>query len=1165
MQDTQLLSQETIASSEESKSSEPVGFIVLGHDKYEIKRGCNKVGRDPEQCSVILNNSSVSKLHCVIESDGSDDTFIYDAGSTNKTKLGKKYIKPHCRYKLDDGASITLGSEIVTFVTFKPERCQQPTFIRNINTNNLGETSSKCNDIYNLETQVNIPISKCTRCDHISGMDFKSVFPMKQMLNLGNNFEYSNNFNLETQCQIQSKINKNKIYSITIEEANDQLSIFEKTTQVRPCTLFEMAPNRSLTSNIQPSDEGQRPTLVETNSQYLGEIENKILQKTTESLRIKDEELNFGEKLDFPSIQGISTNLDLVKNQQNEAELKVPNFCKSSVIKNENSNIKDILCLPEMSYCVDEKPNTNIMSNLPLENANAQLIVNNSKEEFKSIGENLVSEGVKDTYLCHLSVEKILTEQSGAIKMQSDANINGVEVLQKPDVSDSDTDSYLEITIDAAVEEKINNYRITQLSTKKKNSAHENLNASCANNMALNNSPNNVEYLSTTSRNDSDSKIVESTQKSLVSFLENKIDIHQKNCAIVRTHSLKLSPHLTASKLVEHHGTKKYCTSEAILEWEAEVTRNTKLRISKGFSSFVPETSDEENALSDLEIIEDTPNYKSNLKTIFRESLACSVNNKKSMVPKLSSDEIDSELGCERLDFSDNSNSSYVFEIESEAEPGSTKCEETCIMNPALSSSDSDTNDFIEVTPLKTKFSSLTKIPEINSKVSTLEKEKTNCSSFTSEKVANESNNSGSFSSVNMPSPGVLEETLTKLMEKGDFSSTEISGGGLKKPQPSNCCQLTVFKERLKKLSSTDADDDFDSYNNPMKKLKADYEFQTDPKFWEIDENINTGMNNSKVCKSGPSRETKLTRSTNFETNYSKLLVPAMRIKTRRSKMSSRDADSNSNVEKQNRDKVLLDKGDECADKNIKTNSSAKKGNLITNRRVTRSMTNNLRQPTEKANDLINKLNLVQEDTKLQNQNYFENSCVNVAFTGLHSIHLENIIQELGGKKVNDLRSGQVLVTDQVRRTVKFLCAIGLCIPIASPEWLFNSQQNQMFLNPWNYILKCKESEEKWDFDLKQSLDTARRKKLLDGFKVFATESVKPPVEDILRIAECCGGVPLVLRPESWTKRTIVISCVDDKNSWPPKKFDYVKIVHYEFILIGVLRQSLDFETYSLR
>lgn len=89
MQDTQLLSQETIASSEESKSSEPVGFIVLGHDKYEIKRGCNKVGRDPEQCSVILNNSSVSKLHCVIESDGSDDTFIYDAGSTNKTKLGK--------------------------------------------------------------------------------------------------------------------------------------------------------------------------------------------------------------------------------------------------------------------------------------------------------------------------------------------------------------------------------------------------------------------------------------------------------------------------------------------------------------------------------------------------------------------------------------------------------------------------------------------------------------------------------------------------------------------------------------------------------------------------------------------------------------------------------------------------------------------------------------------------------------------------------------------------------------------------------------------------------------------------------------------------------------------------------------------------------------------
>lgn len=63
-------------------------------------------------------------------------------------------------------------------------------------------------------------------------------------------------------------------------------------------------------------------------------------------------------------------------------------------------------------------------------------------------------------------------------------------------------------------------------------------------------------------------------------------------------------------------------------------------------------------------------------------------------------------------------------------------------------------------------------------------------------------------------------------------------------------------------------------------------------------------------------------------------------------------------------------------------------------------------------------------------------SSCQVLFTGVVDEDGEKVVVRLGGglaKGVNDMTH---LVTDKVRRTVKFLCAVARGVPIVTPDWL---------------------------------------------------------------------------------------------------------------------------------
>jgi len=59
-----------------------------------------------------------------------------------------------------------------------------------------------------------------------------------------------------------------------------------------------------------------------------------------------------------------------------------------------------------------------------------------------------------------------------------------------------------------------------------------------------------------------------------------------------------------------------------------------------------------------------------------------------------------------------------------------------------------------------------------------------------------------------------------------------------------------------------------------------------------------------------------------------------------------------------------------------------------------------------------------------------------VLFTGLEDEAGERVLARLGGSMAKGVADMNCLVTDKVRRTVKFLCAVAKGVPIVTTHWL---------------------------------------------------------------------------------------------------------------------------------
>ncbi|XP_058866790.1 mediator of DNA damage checkpoint protein 1-like isoform X1 [Acipenser ruthenus] len=188
-----------------------------------------------------------------------------------------------------------------------------------------------------------------------------------------------------------------------------------------------------------------------------------------------------------------------------------------------------------------------------------------------------------------------------------------------------------------------------------------------------------------------------------------------------------------------------------------------------------------------------------------------------------------------------------------------------------------------------------------------------------------------------------------------------------------------------------------------------------------------------------------------------------------------------------------------------------------------------------------------------------------IQFTGVIDDCGLEVIERLGGEMAESGHDCTHLITDRVRRTVKFLCAVARGIPIVTPEWLEKCGKNGCFLSPNAFLVKDVEQEKNFSFSLADSLIKARRQSLLEGYEVHVTPNVKPEPAQMKEIIQCSGASYLPKMPKVYKDRTVVISCVEDAAKCKAALGASIPVVNAEFLLTGILQQSAELQRYSLQ
>ncbi|KAG0710763.1 Mediator of DNA damage checkpoint protein 1 [Chionoecetes opilio] len=144
------------------------------------------------------------------------------------------------------------------------------------------------------------------------------------------------------------------------------------------------------------------------------------------------------------------------------------------------------------------------------------------------------------------------------------------------------------------------------------------------------------------------------------------------------------------------------------------------------------------------------------------------------------------------------------------------------------------------------------------------------------------------------------------------------------------------------------------------------------------------------------------------------------------------------------------------------------------------------------------------------------------------------------GRVVETPTDCTVLVTTALKRTCKLLSAIGMGRPIVNPNWLTMSKAAGNFVDsstqclcladtheagdggkqgghhvamlwdPWQFLLKDREAEEKYGFCLEDTIKSAASFLLFEGLSMHATPSVQPPP------CQMRGLASLDLRDANW-------------------------------------------------
>uniref|UniRef100_A0A915KCG0 PAX-interacting protein 1 n=1 Tax=Romanomermis culicivorax TaxID=13658 RepID=A0A915KCG0_ROMCU len=205
----------------------------------------------------------------------------------------------------------------------------------------------------------------------------------------------------------------------------------------------------------------------------------------------------------------------------------------------------------------------------------------------------------------------------------------------------------------------------------------------------------------------------------------------------------------------------------------------------------------------------------------------------------------------------------------------------------------------------------------------------------------------------------------------------------------------------------------------------------------------------------------------------------------------------------------------------------------------------------------------------------FENAQPRIAFTGFYSLEVENLAKKalwLGAIVESNVRECTHLVTPDLKRTKKVLEALSLGRLIVLPAWIKQSYKQQRLLDCLEFIVKDEGNEKFFGFNVKLSIFKARQKPLFEEIVFYLTPSVQPSPTILTDLIQTSGGTILQQKPSinkimDFQQNSIqlaIITCDNDIHlcqTWIEFGFP---IHSAEFVLTGILRQEIDFQSYRI-
>lgn len=185
----------------------------------------------------------------------------------------------------------------------------------------------------------------------------------------------------------------------------------------------------------------------------------------------------------------------------------------------------------------------------------------------------------------------------------------------------------------------------------------------------------------------------------------------------------------------------------------------------------------------------------------------------------------------------------------------------------------------------------------------------------------------------------------------------------------------------------------------------------------------------------------------------------------------------------------------------------------------------------------------------------------------------------MGGKVVTDPAEANILVTTQLKRTVKIIYGLIVCKYIVSSRWLVECAKVGQFvpLEPYSYAANDLQVE-KVNCNIGKVLSSSIRRTLFEGKTFYITPQVSPTSKDVTRWIELCGGTVEKTRQsnakiqEINTKAPntyIIISCETDlhlvAHFTRQSKHSYCNVCSTEFIMQSIMTQTVNMEPFVIK